>query len=126
MKAQRLHDAKIERGLAEEDFCSPLIDLGFGDYYEIRTDEYDNSVEFDGVVDGAVLSHEHQLYIRESGFSRAWLNHRDGSETYYFWDGLPAGHSMTGSRARLGLVAKIGAMQSPAVTDENAKAEGRG
>lgn len=59
-----------------------LIGLDFG---RITGDWYDVSIELREVGNDIRLSEEAQRFIFDNGFIRCWLNHLDGSETYYVW-----------------------------------------
>lgn len=84
---------------AESAFSDAMCEAGFGDWVSCHGDAYDTSIEFDGVGNDARLTDEQQRLVFEAGFIRAWLNHHDGSETYYSWangrEFLPAPGSRT-------------------------------
>lgn len=53
------------------------------DFSYLRFDGYDCSIELYEVNPGGSLSLNQQKLIIKEGFLRAYLNHSDGSETYY-------------------------------------------
>jgi len=53
---------------------------------DIRFDYYDCSFELDGVQNDFALTRSQWKGIAEIGFDRCWLNHIDGSESYYYMD----------------------------------------
>lgn len=65
-----------------EDHLLCAGDEGF-DFVGVRTDDYDSSVEIDGVPSNARLNEQQQKLLAACGFSRAFVNHTDGVETHY-------------------------------------------
>ena len=63
------------------DFEESLDDLV--EFDRIGWDHYDNSIEIYGVSPDTRLSEAAQNFLRESGFSIAFVNHSDGWETHY-------------------------------------------
>lgn len=83
---EQLSDKMLAYDLAVGQFEDQIYEAGAGfDYTGIRGDSYDLSIEFDGVPNGAILTITQQKIIFDHGFLRAWTNHQDGSETYYYW-----------------------------------------
>lgn len=78
--ADRLHDAWVKWSRAESDLLES-IDLSGWDFYDLWTDDYDNSVEFHvcgtGSPPATVLA-----ALWAAGFDRAWFNYSDGTERY--------------------------------------------
>jgi hypothetical protein len=54
-------------------------------YGRIGGDYYDESIELYDVGNDVRLNDAQQRLLHESGFTRVWLNHKDGMETYYYW-----------------------------------------
>lgn len=66
--------------------------LGFEEYEQVKFDDvthdyYDSSFELKGAHDDLRITDEQWDKFRELGFSRAWICHKDGTETVY-----PGGH----------------------------------
>lgn len=55
-------------------------------------DWYDTSLELKNALPELRLLPEHCEELKRQGFSRAWLCHTDGCETYYQFDGEYTGH----------------------------------
>jgi hypothetical protein len=74
---------------AEIVFDSDLEDAGFKRpmYSKFWMDDYDNSVEFGKVENDFRMGEALQRFIFKHGFSRAYVNHQDGWETFYTWKG---------------------------------------
>lgn len=70
---------------AECSFAEQICDAGFGDYNRIGGDHYDNSIEFYQVDDSARMNEAAQRVVYDAGFSKAFVNHKDGWETHYSW-----------------------------------------
>lgn len=81
-------------------FESDLYDVGFLDYEKIGGDYYDYSIEFYGVGNDVRLNAEQQKTIRDGGFVKCYLNHKDGWETHYTWGSEPAFLPKRGWRRR--------------------------
>lgn len=70
---------------AHDNFEDHLLcagDEGF-DFTGTRTDDYDSSVEIDGVPPAARLNEVQQKLLAACGFRTAYVNHTDGVETHY-------------------------------------------
>jgi len=70
------------RASAFEDHLHCAADEGF-DFSGTRTDDYDSSVEIDGVPPDARLNEAQQKLLSECGFIAAFVNHTDEVETHY-------------------------------------------
>ena len=79
----KLLEAFLEYNRLENELANELINAGFGNYVSNVYDFYDNSIEFYDVGDDEKLNDTHQQIIYNQGFSRAWLNHLNGKQTYY-------------------------------------------
>lgn len=73
---------------AFEDHLLCAGDEGF-DFTGTRTDDYDLSVEVDGVPSGARLNEAQHRLLAACGFLTAFVNHKDGVETHYNLRGEP-------------------------------------
>lgn len=79
-------DAMFIYHRAECAFDESMCEAGFGGYEKVGGDHYDNSIEFYGVDDAARMSDAAQRVVFDAGFSKAYVNHKDGWETHYSWD----------------------------------------
>lgn len=70
---------------ARNEFEKALCEAGFGDFEDLRGDDYDNSIELDEVGNDERLGEAAQRVIFDAGFSIAFVNHKDGWETHYGW-----------------------------------------
>ncbi len=93
----RFEDELIESSNNEDDF----------DYERIGGDDYDASIELYGVGNHVRLNARQQRLCHEAGFTRCWLNHKDGMETFYYWGhdrlcgfGESPGHRKLGYKAQ--------------------------
>ena len=76
--AERLfEDPGLEGGVADSLRRAGVPFAGLG------WDDYDCSVEIDGVPAGYRLSEEAQRVVHEAGFLKAYVNHEDRWETHY-------------------------------------------
>lgn len=67
---------EIEEGLWENE------PTGF-DFQTIRTDNYDSSIEIDGVPADYRLTQDQSDWLKKCGFDKIYVNHTDGWETHY-------------------------------------------
>lgn len=84
--AERIFKARMDFNLADADLYEILCEHGSinGHMFENwHFDDYDSSIEFDGCANDWRLTADDQALLWASGFQRTWLNHQDGSETYY-------------------------------------------
>jgi hypothetical protein len=58
-------------------------------YASIGHDPYDSSLEINGVADHFRLTGEQQQMLRQAGFARVYVNHKNKWETHYNWRGMP-------------------------------------
>jgi hypothetical protein len=72
---------------AETNFTDALCNAGFGDFHRIGGDYYDSSIEFCQVENDARMSEAAQRVVFDAGYSKAFVNHKDGWETHYSWHG---------------------------------------
>jgi hypothetical protein len=72
-----------------DQFAVEMCERGFGCWMDFHCDDYDGSVEFNKVKNGAKLPAKAQYFLLEQGFIKAYLNHEDGSETHYTWKRSP-------------------------------------
>lgn len=72
---------------AESDFSAAMVNAGFGDYTRTGGDDYDNSIEFYEVGNDARMGEVAQRVVFDAGFSKAYVNHKDGWQTHYTWKG---------------------------------------
>lgn len=80
-------DAHDARCLLENEFSDWREVQGIsGEYTHTTVDPYDTSIEFLDCGSAMRLTPEQQKALWEIGFARCWLNHDDGSETYYYAD----------------------------------------
>ena len=70
----------------EMNFTDALCDAGFGEFHHISGDDYDCSIEFKLVANDARMSEAAQRLCHAAGFSKAYVNHKDGWETHYNWN----------------------------------------
>lgn len=76
-----------EYNAATNGAAEDLRRLGLTDFQRAWWDDYDNSMELGEVGNDVRLTDEQQQVVIDAGFSRIWLNHKDGWETYYtFYD----------------------------------------
>jgi hypothetical protein len=66
-------------------FEDALSSAGFDQFEKIWGDDYDNSIEFGEVDNDVRLTAAVQKVIFDAGFSRVFVNHKDGWETHYSW-----------------------------------------
>ena len=71
--------------VGESEFDDAMVEAGFGRYEGIGFDHYDNSIEFLRVACDARMSPSAQEVVYNAGFSKAYVNHKDGWETHYSW-----------------------------------------
>lgn len=71
---------------ALDTFEGELAEVWGDQWSGLHGDRYDNSLELHDVVNEARLDRAAQKIIHDAGFSRIYLNHKDGWETHYFWD----------------------------------------
>lgn len=97
-KERRFAELLFAAGLAESRFTDAIIEAA-GDedaqdaweYERITGDDYDESIEFRGVGNDVRLNDLQQRLIFEAGFNRCWLNHKDGTETFYMLGSVDSG-----------------------------------
>lgn len=82
----KFSDTMFEYHAAESRFTDQLCDAGWGEYQSIGGDHYDNSIEFYKVENDERMGEAAQRILFDAGFSRAYVNHKDGWETHYSWD----------------------------------------
>lgn len=75
---------------AKDDFEDRLFDLGLEEFEDIGWDFYDSSLEILGASNDAVLNEELQYFIKNSGFLKCYMNHKDHWETHYDLIKMPA------------------------------------
>lgn len=85
-KPIKFAQAMFDYHQGESEFTDALVDAGFGEYERIGGDYYDCSIEFYKVDDDLRMSPEAQKIVRDAGFAKAYVNHKDGWETHYSWD----------------------------------------
>lgn len=92
--ADRIFDASRALGVADGE----LFDVVCGDgkidgnkFEDWHFDPYDDSIEFDGCADDMAITEADQKLLWSVGFERCWLNHKDGTETYYWHGGAVTG-----------------------------------
>ena len=78
--AQKIWDGQTARIILEDQFMNlnpelPDIDFSF--------DEYDSSVEIDGLPDEFRLNKDSWRMFKEADFTVIYLNHKNGWETHY-------------------------------------------
>lgn len=78
-------DLAIEYTRSEEKFLDKFWVIGSFDFNEVRYDGTNSSIEFFDVDSSGRLNEEQQKLCWEEGFLHCWLNHDDGSQTYYNW-----------------------------------------
>lgn len=69
------------KSMWEDDFIDLTTDGE--DYDRLETDSYDGSLEIRGATDDWRLSEEQQRFLFGAGFSKIYVNHKDGWETHY-------------------------------------------
>lgn len=91
--AARMFKANIERCQLSDELGESLEALGVSlDYVDEWVDDYDSSLELGGCDNDMRLTPEQVAGVFDLGFSRVWLNHKDGWETYYYEGGDLSGH----------------------------------
>lgn len=61
-----------------------ILDAGLEDFDKIGGDWYDNSIEIYGVENDTRLNEATKRFLlEECGFSKVYVNHKDGRETHY-------------------------------------------
>lgn len=78
-------NAQWEYNDAKTKFMAALAALGLKEFTGIRGDDYDCSIELDGVGNDVRLTEDQQRVFFEAKFARAYINHKDGWETHYSW-----------------------------------------
>lgn len=88
--ADRVFAAQIAMAKAEDELTDAVMGwLGVAQdaekcpWINLSWDYYDDSLELHGCPVDLRLTRGEQGAAWEAGFKRIWLNHRDGSETYY-------------------------------------------
>lgn len=71
---------------ALDEFETALCEAGFGAFNSVGGDDYDNSLEIYEVAPDARMGEAAQRVIFDAGFSKVYVNHKDGWETHYAWD----------------------------------------
>ena len=78
--AQRLFDGQA----AKELIGDGLLEAGLDDWDSIGGDDYDNSIELYGIGNDVRLPKAAVEFLLEKcGFSKIYVNHKDGWETHY-------------------------------------------
>ena len=68
-------------------FENALVDVGLAEFEEMSHDSYDGSLElFDVYTEKKPLTPEQQIVIHKHGFSKAYVNYRDGTAEVYEWN----------------------------------------
>lgn len=75
--------------------------VGQDSWQELTTDYYDASFEIHECDDVLAFTAEQQSRFWDLGFQRCWINHKDGTETYYWKGGNPTGHRKQGLRSQI-------------------------
>ena len=101
--ADRIFDNRDQMIMLDDELYQACEAAGIsGNHYcDWHFDSYDGSIEFDGCDDDWRLTPEGQAALWKMGFLRCWLNHKDGSETYYWTGGKPEGSRNEMKRAVL-------------------------
>ena len=86
MSLQETWDQFINEKNCFENKLDACFHESFGDdwdYDKLGHDPYDNSVEIYGASNDLRLSEKAQLLFRDEGFSKVYVNHKDGWQTHY-------------------------------------------
>jgi hypothetical protein len=100
--ADRMFDATLARGQAEDQFIDSLEEI-VGDHEwwaDLTWDWYDRSFELHGVAVGQDLTDEQLVAFAGMGFVQCWLNYTDGTERHYVC-GTPARGQIRQGQRRL-------------------------
>lgn len=82
--AGRIYDGWFAKSEFEDKMFDLCADKTVDHWEGERYDHYDDSFEFYKCAPGFRLNEKQIAYFVECGFARCWLNHTDGSETYYY------------------------------------------